>query len=251
MTEVEPRPVRTREPYRDTVRRLADAQKQAARGAPAYSRFVNRRLGRLLAAWAYGRGLTPNQVTGLSALATFAGIALLALVEPSWWLGALVAALLVLGYALDSADGQVARLTGTGSPAGEWLDHMVDATKIATLPLALGVGLYRFDAVDLGWLVVPLVHAVAGSVLFFGMILTEQLRRAQGVQSVAVTGGRAPWLRSVLAVPTDYGVLCWVFLLLGAPDVFVLVYALVVAATAVFTVAAAVKWYREISRFAR
>lgn len=242
---------RTREPYRETVRRLADAQKAAARGAPAYSRFVNRRLGRLLAAWAYGRGLSPNQVTGLSALATFSGIALLALVPPSWGLGAGVAALLVLGYALDSADGQVARLTGRGSPAGEWLDHMVDATKIATLPLALAVGLYRFDAVDVGWLAVPLVHAVAGSVLFFGMILTEQLRRAHGVASVAPTGGRAPWLRSVLAVPTDYGVLCWVFLLLGAPTVFLVAYGLVVAATALFTVAAAVKWYREISRFAR
>ena len=55
--------------YRDTVRQLASAQKGAARSAPAYSRFVNRRLGRLLAAWAYRRGLSPNAVTGLSALA--------------------------------------------------------------------------------------------------------------------------------------------------------------------------------------
>jgi phosphatidylglycerophosphate synthase len=133
--------------YRETLGRLGAAQKGAARSAPAYSRFVNRKLGRLLAAWAYGRGLTPNAVTGLSALATFTGIALLALLPPSWGLGIAVAVLLVLGYALDSADGQVARLTGTGSPAGEWLDHVVDATKISTMPLALAVGFFRYDVV--------------------------------------------------------------------------------------------------------
>lgn len=232
--------------YRDTLARLGTAQKGAARSAPAYSRFVNRRLGRLLAAWAYGRGLTPNAVTGLSALATFAGIALLALVAPSWWLGLAVSALLVLGYALDSADGQVARLTGTGSSAGEWLDHMVDATKISCLPLALTIGLFRFTDVPTWWLLVPLAHTVVGAVLFFGMILTEQMRRAHGVQSVASTGGRAPWLRSVLVLPTDYGVLCLVFLLLGATSVFFAAYSLVVLATAAFTAAAAVKWFGEI-----
>jgi phosphatidylglycerophosphate synthase len=239
-------PVTTTLTYREAVQALAGAQKGAARGAPAYSRFVNRRLGRLLAAWAYRRGLSPNAVTGLSALATFTGIALLALLPTSWPLGIAVSLLLVLGYALDSADGQVARLTGTGSPAGEWLDHMVDATKISTLPLALAVGLYRFDAVDDRWLLVPLVHAVSGAVLFFGMILTEQLRRARGVQSVAPTEGRAPWLRSVLVVPTDYGVLCLAFLLLGAVDVFMVVYGLVVLATTAFVLAAAAKWYREL-----
>lgn len=232
--------------YRDTVRLLAGAQKGAARSAPAYSRFVNRRLGRLLAAWAYRRGLSPNAVTGLSALATFSGIALLALFAPSWIVGAAVALLLVLGYALDSADGQVARLTGRGSPAGEWLDHVVDATKISAMPLALAVGLYRFDTVAVGWLAVPLVHAVAGAVFFFAMILTEQLRRAHGVQSTASTEGRAPWLRSLLVIPTDYGVLCLSFFLFGAPTVFFGVYTVIVACTAAFTCAAAVKWFREI-----
>lgn len=234
--------------YPDAVRALRSAQKGAARGAPAYSRFVNRRLGRLLAAWAYRSGLSPNAVTGLSALSTFAGIALLTLLPPSWPLGVSVSVLLVLGYALDSADGQVARLTGTGSSAGEWLDHMVDATKISTLPLALAVGFYRFEVVEDMWLLVPLLHAVTGAVLFFGMILTEQLRRASGVQSVAPTGGRAPWLRSVLVVPTDYGVLCLSFLVLGAVPVFMTLYAAIVAATVAFTAAASVKWYREMRR---
>jgi phosphatidylglycerophosphate synthase len=239
------------ESYTSTLTRLKGAQKGAARSAPAYSRFVNRRLGRYLAAWAYGRGLSPNQVTGVSAAFTFTGIALLALVQPSWWLGVTISLLFVLGYAFDSADGQVARLTGTGSPAGEWLDHVVDATKIVAQPLALAVSFYRFGTETDAWLLVPLLNAVVGSVLFFAMILTEQLRRAQGVTSKASEGGRLPWLRSLLVLPTDYGVLCLSFLLLGATTAFSWVYAAITAGLLGFVVLALPKWFREIAALGR
>ena len=240
-----PRPV-VRESYRETLARLGTAQKSAARGAPAYSRFVNRRIGRYLAAAAYRAGLTPNGVTAVSALFTFTGIALLVALPPSWGQGAAITVLLVLGYAWDSADGQVARLTGLGSPAGEWLDHVVDAVKVVSLPLALGVGLAVHDVVPSGWLLVPLVSAITSSVLFFAMILTDQLRRAHGVQSLAPTDGRVPWLRSVLVLPTDYGVLCWTFLLLGAPIGFLWFYTAITVCTTAFLALALVKWFREV-----
>lgn len=231
--------------FREVLERLGGAQKGAARSAPAYSRFVNRRIGRVLAALAYRAGISPNGVTGISAIFTFTAVGLLALAPLEAWTGVAVAALLVVGYAFDSADGQVARLTGTGSSAGEWLDHMVDATKISALPLALLVGLYRTDVAD-PWLLVPLVSAVTGAVLFFGMILTEQMRRAHGVRSEAVTEGGASRLRALLVLPTDYGVLCLSFLLLGALEVFLVVYGLLTLATAGFLVLAAGKWYREL-----
>lgn len=238
------------ESYIDVVRRLASAQKGAARGAPAYSRFVNRRMGRFLAAAAYKMGLSPNQVTGVSALHTFAGIALLIVLPPSWWLGIAVMILLVLGYAWDSADGQVARLTGQGSPAGEWLDHIVDAIKVVTLPLALMVALFRFEPVDSIWLLVPLINAVTSSVMFFAMILTDQLRRAHGVTSTASTGGKVPWLRSVMALPTDYGVLCLTFALYGATTLFVGIYGLMTLAAVLFLVLALPKWFRDVRTLA-
>ena len=56
--------------------------------------------------------LTPNMVTAISAFFSFAAIAFLALVQPSVWLGLAVCLGLVLGYAFDSADGQLARLRG-------------------------------------------------------------------------------------------------------------------------------------------
>ncbi|MCL2465735.1 MAG: CDP-alcohol phosphatidyltransferase family protein [Micrococcales bacterium] len=232
--------------YRENYQALGAAQKGAARSAPAYSRFVNRRLGRLLAAGAVRAGLTPNQVTGVSAVFTFTAIAALVLVAPSWWSGILVGLALVVGYAFDSADGQVARLTKTGGPGGEWLDHVVDSVKVVSLPLAVMVGWYRFDTHQRCWLVVPLVHAVVSSVLFFAMILTEQLRRSRGVVSKAAVGGRAPWLRSVLVVPTDYGILCLLFFAWGATGAFAVGYTLVVAATMLFLAAALVRWFREV-----
>lgn len=238
------------ESYVNIVRRLASAQKGVARGAPAYSRFVNRRIGRLLAAAAYKMGLSPNQVTGVSALHTFVGIALLLVLPPSWWLGIVVMLLLILGYAWDSADGQVARLTGKGSPAGEWLDHIVDAIKVVTLPLALLVALFRFELVDSIWLLVPVINAVTSSVMFFAMILTEQLRRAHAVTSTAATGGRIPWLRSVMAVPTDYGVLCLTFALYGATTIFLTIYGVMTLATVLFLVLALPKWFRDVRALA-
>lgn len=236
----------------ETLRRLSTAQK-GAQGAPAYSRFINRRLGRLLAALAYHARLTPNAVTAISALFTASGIALIALVRPSWWLGVAVAACLALGYAFDSADGQLARLRGGGSPAGEWLDHMVDAVKVSSLHLAVLIGAYRFAVVPRGpWLLVPLGFCVVAAVLFFGTMLNEALRERHGVRTRAqVTAQRPSILRSLVVVPTDYGLLCWVFLLLGAPLVFFGVYAALFVLTAGYLVLACGKWFREIGRLPR
>jgi phosphatidylglycerophosphate synthase len=204
-------------------------------------------LGRYLAAAAFGLGLTPNVVTLISAVFTFTGIGLLMIFPPSWWLGVVVSLALVFGYALDSADGQLARLTGKGSPAGEWLDHVVDSVKTSMLPLALLIALYRFDAVETALLLIPLGSAVAAAVLFFSMILTEQLRRQQGMASTAGGSPRSSWLRSMLVVPMDYGVLCLSFLVYGSTPVFMGLYTVIFAASAAFLLLASVKWFRELS----
>ena len=241
-----------RERYSAVVRRLADAQKPAARSAPAYSRYINRRVGRYIAAWAFRSGLSPNAVTGISAVWTFGAISLLIVLPPSWLSGIAVSLGLLIGYAFDSADGQVSRLQGTSSLAGEWLDHMVDAVKASTMPIALAIGFYRFDVVPVAWLLVPLGFAIVSAALFFCMILTEQLRRQHGTLPLASEAVGAPsWVRSVLAAPMDYGVLCLSFLLLGSIPMFVTVYTFLFAASTVFLLLAAVKWFRELSSVTR
>ncbi len=240
------------EGLRATLRRLSGAQKGAA-GAPAYSRFVNRRLGRLLAALAFHAGLTPNAVTAISAASTAVGIALLALVPPSVPMGLAVAGCLVVGYSLDAADGQLARLRGGGSPAGEWLDHMVDAAKASSLHLAVLIGFYRFGTVDDGWLLlVPLGYCVVDAVTYFGTMLNEALRAQHGAPTRAQrTAQRVGVGRSLLTLPTDYGLLACVFVLFGAPALFVPVYTVLFLAAAAFLALASVKWFREMGRLPR
>jgi phosphatidylglycerophosphate synthase len=237
--------------YRATLSRMSAAQKPG-RGAPPYSRWVNRRFGRWLAAAAYVLGLTPNQVTLISAAMTFSSLMLLIFIPPVWWLGILVTFMLLLGYALDSADGQLARVRGGGSKAGEWLDHVVDATKIGVMHSAVLISFYRFSGEkDSPVLLVPLGFMVVSFVFFFGMILTDQLRRSAaaeaGITYVKPSGGGGA-LQTLVAIPTDYAVLCLAFLLLGAHTEFVVVYLLLFASQAIVLAAVLVRWWRELRR---
>lgn len=236
--------------FRQAHHQLSSAQKPPAKGSPAYSRFVNRKIGRVLAAAAAPLGLTPNQVTGISAAFSATAIALIALVRPGVGAGLAIAGLLVLGYAFDSADGQLARLRGGGSPAGEWLDHVVDSVKVSALHLAVLIAWYRHFELPDGALLVPLGFTLVSAVLFFAQILTDQLRRAhpQDAPDRADSSLRAV-LRSVAVAPTDYGLLCLSFGLLGYQPGFVVVYSFMFAASLAFLLAALPKWFREVGRY--
>jgi phosphatidylglycerophosphate synthase len=208
---------------------------------------VNRPLGRVFAALAHQLGLTPNQVSLISAAFTFTGIVLLASAPTSIALGIAVSLLLVLGYAWDSADGQVARLRGGGSLAGEWLDHVLDSAKLVSLHIAVAIGAYRFfDLDDALWILVPLGFAIVSTVTFFGMILNDLLRGKRGVPQAAEAGG-STLARSLLGLPTDYGVLCIAFLLWGAPSWFIPVYSLLGLAALAYLAAALAVWFRKMS----
>ena len=236
--------------FRQTLVRLRDAQKPPAKGSPAYSRFVNRRIGRVLAAAAYGAGLTPNGVTAISAGFSAAGIAVIACLRPSVLTAVLIPLLLLVGYAFDSADGQLARLRGGGSPAGEWLDHVVDSVKVSALHLAVLIGWYRFYHVDARLLLIPIGFTLAQAVFFFMQILTDQLRRAHPRQAPPpADASRAAVLRSLLVWPTDYGVLCLIFLACAWRAGFVAMYGVMLAGTVLFLLAALPKWYAEMARF--
>ncbi|MFD3541291.1 CDP-alcohol phosphatidyltransferase family protein [Streptomyces sp. NPDC058662] len=233
------------------LRELRGAQK-TAKGVSLYSRFVNRPAGRYLAAGSYALGLTPNQVTLVSAACSFAAAAAVALAAPSWGLGVAVWAALAVGFAFDSADGQLARLRGGGSAAGEWLDHVVDCAKLTALHTCVLIAFYRFPeqygtGPD-GWLLVPLGFQFAAVVTFFGGLLTEKLKPGAAPGS----GAAAPsTLRAVALLPVDHGVFCLVFLLLGGGPLFAWAYAALGVVAALFLVAFLAKWFRELSAVRR
>ncbi|WP_112490025.1 CDP-alcohol phosphatidyltransferase family protein [Streptomyces bacillaris] len=228
------------------LRELRGAQK-SAKGVSLYSRYVNRPAGRVLAAGAYRTGLTPNQVTLISGLFTYSAIAAVALVEPSWTLGLVVWAGLVIGFAFDSADGQLARLTGRGGPAGEWLDHVVDCGKLLLVHAAVLISFYRFGELPSdGWLLLPLGFQLAAVVTFCAGLLREHLGKAAAGQATTAPAAPVSRARAVALLPADYGVFCLVFLLLGAPGVFLAGYAALAVVHTLFLAAFLAKWFREL-----
>ena len=228
---------------------LRIAQKSSA-GAAAYSRFVNRPLGRPLAALAAALGMTPTQVTIVSAATTFTGIVCIAALPPSLGSALAVAALLVLGYALDSADGQLARLNGTSSISGEWLDHLVDATKTPAVHIAVLICWFRFFDFSPEWLLVPLLYSVVATIMFFGFISTDLLRRlhATGNPPAPVSGWRSSALYSLAVLPADYGILCLSFVTLAWPGAHRIVYTALAVCTALLLIPAVVRWFRAMDR---
>lgn len=238
------------ESMRATLNRLGDAQKGRAKGSPAYSVYVNRPVGRLFAAIAYRVGLSPNQVTLVSAAFTFAGIGVIFAGPIEIWTGIIVWLLLAIGYALDSADGQVARLRGGGSLSGEWLDHFIDAVKISSLHLAVVIGLARDDSVPFAWLLAPLIFTVVANATFFGMILNDLLKDGRGIPKSMSVGGASAW-RSIVLLPTDYGILCAAFILWGWPHLFLGAYVILLSCSTLFLAAAATKWFRDMRRIDR
>ncbi|MEV8530904.1 CDP-alcohol phosphatidyltransferase family protein [Streptomyces sp. NPDC051211] len=233
------------------LRELRGAQK-SAKGVSLYSRFVNRPAGRYLAAAGHALGLTPNQVTLISAAFSFAAVGAVALSAPSWGLGIAVWAALAVGFAFDSADGQLARLRGGGSAAGEWLDHVVDCAKLTALHTCVLIAFYRFPEEygisGAGWLLVPLGFQFAAVVTFFGGLLTEKLKPKPAPGDPAAAPSTA---RAVALLPVDYGVFCLVFLLLGGGELFAYAYAGLGAVAALFLLAFLTKWFRELSAVRR
>jgi len=227
--------------------RLADAQKPTA-SVPAYLRFVNRRAGGLLAALAYALRLSPTQVTLLSAAVSFCGIFVLALRPSSVPTGVLVSLLLLVGYALDSADGQLARVRGGGSRAGEWIDHVADIAKISSLHSAVLIAVLRFfDLGSLLYLVVPVAFGVTNATQFFGMMLRDKLTvAAPAGPGPAGSSGSSSLLVALLLLPLDHGSLALAFLVLGVHAVFLWCYGLLALATVLFAARSLTKAYRGL-----
>lgn len=229
--------------FREAVNELRPRQK-TSRGVSFYSRWINRPGGRLIAAGAHVVGLAPNQVSLLSGVLTLAGIALLTAAPPSMVTGILVWLLLALGFMADSADGQLARLRGGGTLAGEWLDHVLDAGKVTAVHAAVLVAWYRFSDLPGPMLLIPLGFQLAAVVTFVAGTLTELLKRTS-----EHTLSRPPSnLRSLLLIPVDYGVFCLLFLLYGFPPVFVVLYSTFAVISAVYLILFLGKWFKELSR---
>lgn len=239
--------------FSDSYASLTAAQK-SAKGVSYYSRLINRPVGRVLAALCHSRGLSPNAVTVISAGVTLLGLIAFILVPDSLAKGLLVAPILMLGFALDSADGQVARLAKLSSPAGEWADHVVDAGKMVAVHSAVVIYAYHNQDWNNAWIWIPLLFQLTATVQFAGMIIFELLRRIHVATHPVATERAEPvtdplpssTIKSLGLLPADYGVLCLSFLFIGVPVLFGTVYTVLFVLNFAICVLLLHKWFKAL-----
>jgi len=97
--------------------------------------------GRLVVPVANRTNITPNQLTILAALLGI-GAAASFWQATTWWFIA-GAVLFHLSFVIDCMDGKIARLKGTGSYFGVWLDFLFDRVRDLICAIALFGGLER------------------------------------------------------------------------------------------------------------
>src|SRR4051812_42740787 len=119
------------------------------RGGGLYSEALSQRLGALVAMGAARLGIRPTTLT-LANLVIGLAVAVAVISRASHW-STWVGVLALLGwqvaYVLDCSDGQLARVTGQGSPAGARVDILCDvASQIALVAALSTVAWHRSDA---------------------------------------------------------------------------------------------------------
>lgn len=230
--------------YRSSIQQLRSAQKSGA-GEPAYLRWVNRPLGARAAALAHQLGVSPNTVTATSGVLSLGGLVAIAAAGTTVAGAIAASALLLAGFVLDSADGQLARLSGSGNVAGEWLDHVVDAMRLPAAHLAIATALWAASAPPPG-IGIALLFSLVASVWFFAATLGGKLQSTQSAGPVARAD--SPTWVSFAKLPYDTSALFFVLLLLPWPAIFVPVYTVLFVLTLGAAGAALVRKFRTLRR---
>jgi hypothetical protein len=94
----------------------------------------------------------------------------------------------------------------------------------------------------------PLAFLMVNVLAFFGWLLADllmRLIRARHGAAVVLDRGTAPIARSLLRLPSDYGLLALLFVLWATP-VYLALYAVLLVANGLILVAALPTWFRQV-----
>jgi phosphatidylglycerophosphate synthase len=174
------------------------------RGGGLFSEAVSQHIGARFALAAYRRRLAPTVLTvanlGLSCLVSFGVIAA---AEPvadgrvwAWPVGLLALVGWQIAYALDCADGQLARVTGQASAAGARMDVLCDVAAQIALVAALAATAEAQVAATPAWL----LAAFAGT--WMVNLVTSVMQ--SGPQAASMVPSRSLPVRVVKLI-RDYG----------------------------------------------
>jgi phosphatidylglycerophosphate synthase len=169
------------------------------RGGGLFTETVSQRLGAHLSVLAYRRSLAPTILTlanlGLG-LAASALVIVLHGRAPAVPVGLGALLLWQLAYALDCADGQLARVTGQSSPAGARVDVLCD--------VALQIGLVAAVSTVAGHYVPRPAPALIAAFAATWMVNLITSILQQGGSAASLVAGTSPAVRVVKLI-RDYG----------------------------------------------
>ena len=98
-------------------------------------------VGQLVRIAARYRWITPNLLTGVGFVLGMAAAVCYLQARPGWLIAG--ALLYHVGFMIDCMDGKIARLTGSGSIFGGWLDFFLDRVRVMVCVVCLFVGHWR------------------------------------------------------------------------------------------------------------
>jgi len=208
------------------------------RSGGVYTRYVNRNAAMPLTWLLWKAGLAPNAVSLISFCLTHAALVILIAMGTTSTAAVIGYLLLVLGYVLDSCDGQLARVSGRTSKLGGWLDHSFDMVKLINLNLTLGYVMISTAIEMEAALALPFTAAglnlLSQPAHYFVVCMKCQMFESSGASHDAATGGadgdgRAGFdVRRLAVLPilfmADYGIFIMIVLLLPWQELFVPIY---------------------------
>jgi phosphatidylglycerophosphate synthase len=174
------------------------------RGGGLFTETFDQRLGAIFALAAYRLGLPPTALTAANlviGVATSVAVVLTAGPVaaghlPAWLVGVLAFLVWHVAYALDCADGQLARVAGSGSAAGARVDVLVDVAVQISLVAAVGSVAVAQRASTPVWLV-----AVFASAWMVNLVTSVMAK--EGTNESLVTSSSLPV--RVVKLIRDYG----------------------------------------------
>ncbi|WP_028192841.1 CDP-alcohol phosphatidyltransferase family protein [Salinispora pacifica] len=189
------------------------------RGGGLFSEAISQRIGATFASGAHRLGLRPTtlSITNLT-LGLITSVIVATLAEPvatgrvpAWLVGLVALVGWQVAYALDCADGQLARVTGQGSPAGARVDVLSDVAAQIALVAALSATAVAQSPSIPAWL----IATFAGT--WMVNLVTSVLQA--GPHATSMVTSTSPLVRLVKLI-RDYGAVIFVaaLVLLFAPS---------------------------------
>jgi hypothetical protein len=121
--------------------------------------------------------IRPNLLTVAAGALMLTAAGMVAALEDAWIARALVALALSTALVLDTADGRLARLQGTSSAFGRWLDQVLDELADLALHAAIAWAAFCRDGHP-GWLVLGMTYASAKYLFLIQSHLGNELEAA-------------------------------------------------------------------------